>query len=216
MIVMVVPVRIFHRTRFNSHAIASPRHDQNLINWPGFEEFASEAVYFPLAATASAFPFQPFPQHSQHVNHKSVWWAWAGKPGGQLVTRLHTNYRCKSHLIENNLKWYRHWQGASRRLRWNSFQSSRILLAFNATSPAFCTQRACAGFIAFTCKMFVFGAHKRYKPNCFSSIGNSRSISFHLPAKSVQELRSASRTLARAHRKMAYLASKFNSKIMVA
>lgn len=81
MIVMVVPVRIFHRTRFNSHAIASPRHDQNLINWPGFEEFASEAVYFPLAATASAFPFQPFPQHSQHVNHKSVWWTWAGKTG---------------------------------------------------------------------------------------------------------------------------------------
>jgi len=193
----------------NLQAIAFPRHDQNLINWSGFEEFASEAVYFPLAATASAFLYPAisgipaFPGMS--ITNQFDGLA-RGKSGGQLVTRLHTNYRCKSHLIENNLKWYRHWHGAScpvcRLVELLPLQRNTSYFQCQLLTCVSHTQRACAGFIGFTCKMFVFGAHKRYKPNCFSSIGNSGSISFHLPAKSATELRAASWKLKAAHGKV--------------
>jgi len=60
-----------------------------------------------MAATASAFLYPAisgipaFPGMS--ITNQFDGLA-RGKSGGQLVTRLHTNYRCKSHLIENNLK----------------------------------------------------------------------------------------------------------------
>lgn len=70
------------RVGINFHPIAEPRHDQNLINWPGSGEFPPRRQFIfrrlPLRQLYSQL-FQPFPQHSQHVNHKSVWWVAEGK-----------------------------------------------------------------------------------------------------------------------------------------
>lgn len=125
------------RVGINFHPIAEPRHDQNLINWPGSGEFPPEAVYFPTAAAASAL-LPAFPAISAALpacqSQISLMGCWGKRQmRRQLVTRLHTNYRCKSHLIENNLKWYRHWRGASCRHRWQTLFLSIYPSVFNAT-----------------------------------------------------------------------------------
>lgn len=105
-------------------------------------------------------PFGAFPECA--VNHKSVNAPTTTTTTTSMPARLHTNYRCKSHLIENNLKWYRslppststsicssdsdslrHVAGLSLRLR--------LSLRLSVSVSQCCCRQVALFYFAFTC-----------------------------------------------------------------